>query len=292
MWKLRKPSISSVAVATALTLLGINLIPAAHATAIIGATFPQQVVQEMTSLQQYSQNVTAAMADVQTKMNTLNQYTTDLQNLASMPANAISKVTMPYQQAMYDYQQATGLMNEYQYMYGNLSNIQSGMAQQNLNILNSALSPQNYAAAVYQSQSAQAQANQAQIGSIVASMKNVQQRIPIIQAQQAQMAGISGNVGGFQLLSAQLTTLEKQNQQMLAAIQQAQLQKASVTATTLSTQQALSNSQQANNQYENAVTAAMQSAIPASTASAARADLNLNNRYSCIASGGTIMTCP
>lgn len=279
MWKLRKPSISSVAVATALTLLGINLIPAAHATAIIGATFPQQVVQEMTSLEQYSQNVTSAMADVQTKMNTLNQYTTDLQNLASMPANAISKVTMPYQQAMYDYQQATGLMNEYQYMYGNLSNIQSGMAQQNLNILNSALSPQNYAAAVYQSQSAQAQANQAQIGSIVASMKNVQQRIPIIQAQQAQMAGISGNVGGFQLLSAQLTTLEKQNQQMLAAIQQAQLQKASNVAVAATDMSAMNNQNNAANTYADQVAASVLSADAASKSSASQADAAmLSNR--------------
>jgi hypothetical protein len=52
------------------------------------------------------------------------------------------------------------------------------------------------------------------------------------------MAGISGNVGGFQTLSAQLTTLEQQNQLMLAAIKQAQLQKAQVTGSGLTAKQA------------------------------------------------------
>lgn len=292
MWKPRKPSISFVAVATSLTLLGINLIPAAHATAIIGATFPQQVVQEMTSLQQYGQNVTSAMADVQTKMNTLNQYMTDLQNLASMPTQAISKVTMPYQQAMYDYQQATGLMNQYKYMYGNLSNIQNGMAQQQMYMLNSALSPENYAAAVYQSQGYQAQQNQAQIGSIAASMQAVDNEAPIIQAQQANMPAISGNVGGFQQLSAQLTTLEQQNRLMLADIQQAQLQKQSVTATNISAANSLNYAEQAGNNYMNQVTASMASSNAQSQVYAQQADAGIKSQQSCIASGGTLFTCP
>ena len=292
MWKPQKPSISFVAVATSLTLLGINLIPAAHATAIIGATFPQQVVQEMTSLQQYGQNVTSAMADVQTKMNTLNQYMTDLQNLASMPTQAISKVTMPYQQAMYDYQQATGLMNQYKYMYGNLSNIQNGMAQQQMYMLNSALSPENYAAAVYQSQGYQAQQNQAQIGSIAASMQAVNNEAPIIQAQQANMPAISGNVGGFQQLSAQLTTLEQQNRLMLADIQQAQLQKQSVTATNISAANSLNYAEQAGNNYMNQVTASMASSNAQSQVYAQQADAGIKSQQSCIASGGTLFTCP
>jgi hypothetical protein len=292
MWKPRKPSISSVAVAAALTLLGINLIPAAHATAIVGATFPQQVVQEFTSLQQYAQNVTAAMADVQTKMNTLNQYTTDLQNLASMPTNAISKITMPAQQALYDYQQATGLMNQYKYMYGNLSNIQNGMAQQQSYMLNSALSPQNYAAAVYQSQGVQAQQNQAQIGSIAASMQAVNRTVPVIAQQQAAMPAISGNVNGFQKLSAQLTTLEQQNQQMLAAIQQAQLQKQSVTATNISAANSLNYAEHAGNNYMSEVTASMASSNAQSQGYAQQADAGIKSQQSCIASGGTLFTCP
>lgn len=225
--------------ATALTLLGINLIPAAHAgSSMVGATLPEQIVQEGTALQQYSKEVTSTLAAVQTQINTLNQYITDLQNLASLPAQELSKITMPYQQAMYDYQQATQLMNEYQSLYGNLKNIQSGMEQQDLNIINSALSPENYVAAVYQSQSAQEKANQAQIQSIVGSMQNVQRNIPIIQAQQAQMHDINGNVSGFQQLSAQLTTLENQNQEMLTAIQQAQLQKSQATGSELKKKQA------------------------------------------------------
>lgn len=292
MWKPRKPSIKYATIAVCLTLLGINLIPDAAATAVIGATFPQQVVQEMTALSQYSENVTSAMSDVQTKINTLNQYMTDLQNLATMPAQEISKITMPYQQAMYDYQEATGLMNEYQSLYGNLNNIQSGMAQQNLNILNSALSPENYAAAVYQSQSAEAQANQAQINSIVHSMQAVGKETPVIQAQQAQMAGISGNVGGFQLLSAQLTTLEKQNQQMLVAIQQAQLQKHINAQNSVAPGQALYKAQMAGNAYMDQVTASMASANAQSKIDAQQADATIKSQQSCIMHGGTLFTCP
>lgn len=279
MWKPRKPLIKVVSIVTALTLLGINLIPADAGTITGGATLPEQMVQEFTSLQKYTESVTSALSDVQTKINTLNQYMTDLQNLASLPAQEISKVTMPYQQAMYDYQEATGLMNEYQSLYGNLNNIQNGMAQQNMYILNSALSPENYAAAVYQSNTAQAQANQAQIASIVASMKNVQQRIPVIQAQQAQMAGISGNVGGFQLLSAQLTTLEKQNQQMLAAIQQAQLQKANAVSGGSTQMSAVNDQNHIANTYADQVAASVLSADAASKASANQADsAMLSNR--------------
>ena len=292
MWKPRKPLIRYATLSVCLTLLGINLIPEAAATAVIGATFPQQVVQEMTALQQYSESVTSAMADVQTKINTLNQYMADMQNLASMPAQEISKITMPAQQAMYDYQQASGLMNEYKYMYGNLSNIQSGMAQQNMYMLNSALSPENYAAAVYQSQTAQAQANQAQIGSIAASMQAVNQETPTILAQQAAMPAISGNVGGFQQLSAQLTTLEQQNQLMLAAIQQAQLQKQSVTATNLSAGRTLNYAEQAGNNYMNQVTASMASSNAQSKIYAQQADAGLQSQQKCIMNGGTLFTCP
>ena len=292
MWKPRKPSIKVVTVITALTLFGINLIPAADATAIIGATFPQQVVQEMTALEQYSQNVTSAMADVQTKINTLNQYTTDLQNLASMPAQEISKVTMPYQQAMYDYQQATGLMNEYQSLYGNLNNIQSGLAQQNMYILNSALSPENYAAAVYQSQSAQAQQNQAQINDMVHSMQALAPTWSAIQQQQAIAPGIGGNVQGFQELSAQMTTLEQQNQQMLADIQQAQLAKNMATATNISAANAINYGEQAGNNYMDQVTASMTSSNAQSKIYAKQADAGIKSQQSCIMNGGSLLTCP
>lgn len=292
MWKLRTHSIKAIGIVTALTLLGINLIPDADATAIIGATFPQQVVQEMTALEQYSQNVTSAMADVQTKINTLNQYMTDLQNLASMPAQEISKVTMPYQQAMYDYQQATGLMNEYQNLYGNLNNIQSGLAQQNMYILNSALSPENYAAAVYQSQSAQAQQNQAQINDMVHSMQALAPTWSAIQQQQAIAPGIGGNVQGFQELSAQMTTLEQQNQQMLADIQQAQLAKNMATATNISAANALNYGEQAGNNYMDQVTASMASSNAQSKIYAQQADAGIKSQQSCIMNGGSLLTCP
>lgn len=292
MWKPRKPSIKVISIVMALMLLGINLIPIADATAIIGATFPQQVVQEMTALEQYSQNVTSAMADVQTKINTLNQYTTDLQNLASMPAQEISKVTMPYQQAMYDYQQATGLMNEYQSLYGNLNNIQSGLAQQNMYILNSALSPENYAAAVYQSQSAQAQQNQAQINDMVHSMQALAPTWSAIQQQQAIAPGIGGNVQGFQELSAQMTTLEQQNQQMLADIQQAQLAKNMATATNISAANAINYGEQAGNNYMDQVTASMTSSNAQSKIYAKQADAGIKSQQSCIMNGGSLLTCP
>jgi hypothetical protein len=87
------------------------------------------------------------------------------------------------------------------------------------------------------------------------------------------MAGISGNVGGFQTLSAQLTTLEQQNQLMLAAIKQAQLQKNNVTGSTISAQQ-LAQMRQGIYAYqqEQSMNALQQSAAAtASSASAAAA---------------------
>lgn len=292
MWKPHTHSIKSVAIAVAVTL-GINLIPDADAGTLTGgATFPEQIVQEFTALQQYGESVTSALSDVQTKINTLNQYMTDLQNLATMPAREISKVTMPFQQAMYDYQQATGLMNEYQSLYGNLTNIQSGMAQQNLYILNSALSPENYAAAVYQSQGVQAQANQAQIASIAASMAATNSEIPVIQQQQAAIPSISGNVSGFQQLSAQLTILEKQNRLMLQAIQQAQLQKTEATATNISAANADNYAEQAGNNYMDQALASMANANTQSKAYAQQADAGIKSQQSCIMHGGSVFTCP
>ncbi|WP_163056980.1 hypothetical protein [Acidithiobacillus ferrooxidans] len=297
MWKPRTHSIKSGAVTIAVALtLGINLIPAAGAGTLTGgATFPEQIVQEFTALEQYGKNITAAEADLSTQMNTLNQYTADLQNLASMPSEGLSQITMPFQQAMYDYQQATGLMNEYRYMYGNLSNIQNGMAQQQMYMLNSALSPQDYAAAVYQEQGYQAQLNQAQIGSIAASMRAIDQETPIIQQQQATLPAISGNVAGFQQLSAQLTTLEQQNQLMLADIQQAQMQKATsaaATATNISEDNAQNYAEQAGNNYMDQVTASMANSNAQSKAYAQQADAGIQSQQSCIMNGGTLFTCP
>ncbi|MHB1643263.1 MAG: hypothetical protein ACYCS8_11505 [Acidithiobacillus sp.] len=275
MWKPRTHSIKSVVTAVALTL-GINLIPAAGAgTFTGGATFPEQIVQEFTALEQYGKNVTAAEADLSTQMNTLNQYTADLQNLASMPSEGLSQITMPFQQAMYDYQQATGLMNEYRYMYGNLSNIQNGMAQQQMYMLNSALSPQDYAAAVYQEQGYQAQQNQAQIASIAASMQAVDQEGPLIQQQQAALPTISGNVAGFQHLSAQLTVLEQQNRLMLADIQQAQMQKENNDLDANTQMAAVNNQNQAANAYADKVGASILSADAAAQASAQQADATM-----------------
>lgn len=275
MWKPRTHSIKSVATAVALTL-GINLIPAAGAGTLTGgATFPEQIVQEFTALEQYGKNVTAAEADLSTQMNTLNQYTADLQNLASMPSEGLSQITMPFQQAMYDYQQATGLMNEYRYMYGNLSNIQNGMAQQQMYMLNSALSPQDYAAAVYQEQGYQAQQNQAQIASIAASMQAVDQEGPLIQQQQAALPAISGNVAGFQQLSAQLTVLEQQNRLMLADIQQAQMQKENNGLDGNTQMAAVNNQNQAANAYADKVGASILSADAAAQASAQQADATM-----------------
>lgn len=284
MWKPRTHSIKSVVTAVALTL-GINLIPAAGAgTFTGGATFPEQIVQEFTALEQYGKNVTAAEADLSTQMNTLNQYTADLQNLASMPSEGLSQITMPFQQAMYDYQQATGLMNEYRYMYGNLSNIQNGMAQQQMYMLNSALSPQDYAAAVYQEQGYQAQQNQAQIASIAASMQAVDQEGPLIQQQQAALPAISGNVAGFQQLSAQLTVLEQQNRLMLADIQQAQMQKMA-TAPTVSAQQ-LAQMRQGIYAYQQEQSMnALQASAAATESSANSAAASWNAYQQCQAKG-------
>jgi hypothetical protein len=182
---------------------------------------------------------------------------------------------MPFQQAMYDYQQATGLMNEYRYMYGNLSNIQNGMAQQQMYMLNSALSPQDYAAAVYQEQGYQAQQNQAQIASIAASMQAVDQEGPLIQQQQAALPAISGNVAGFQQLSAQLTVLEQQNRLMLADIQQAQMQKENNGLDGNTQMAAVNNQNQAANAYADKVGASILSADAAAQASAQQADATM-----------------
>ncbi|EGQ61872.1 hypothetical protein GGI1_09448 [Acidithiobacillus sp. GGI-221] len=99
-------------------------------------------------------------------------------------------------------------------------------------------------------------------------------------------------MGGFQALSAQLTTLEQQNQQMLAAIQQAQLQKRINTKTSGFQGQAQYNAQMAGNAYMDQVTASMASANAQSKIDAQQADATIKSQQSCIMHGGTLFTCP
>ena len=275
-----------------LAMLGIIAIPAAHAGTLTGgATFPEQIVQEFTALQQYSREVTSALANVYTEMNTLNSYQTQLQNLMSMPQESLSQITMPFQQALYDYNQAQSLRYEYQNLYGNLSNIGNVMQQQQLNMVNSALSPQDYANAVFQSQTQEAQANQAAIQSAANSMQAVNAEIPAIQAQQAKIPALSGNVAGFQQLSSQLSTIEHQNQLLLTAIDQAQLQKNMRQRQSANITQAMN--QQANQNYARSQTAisSMNSAINNAISGESQTNQALTSYGQCMLHGGTILTC-
>lgn len=183
-----------------------------------GATFPEQIVQEGTSLMSYAKEVTTALSSVQNEINTLNSYETDLQNLMSLPARELSKITTPIQQMEYNYQEAMNLENEYKSMYGSLSNIKSTVEQQNLDILNSSLSPRDYLNTVETAQTQTEKESREQIQQAAHSMQNVDKLAPIIQSQENADSGIDSNIGGQMAVSKELNTIEQQNQILLQDI--------------------------------------------------------------------------
>lgn len=205
--------------------LGINLIPSmAYAGAVTGgATLPEQIVQEVTALQNYAKNITTALSSVQNEINTLNSYMTELQNLATLPSREISKITTPIQQMEYNYNEIMGLKNEYQQLYGNLSNIQSTVEQQNLDILNSALSPENYLNTVETAQTNTAAQTRAQIQEAANSMQAVDKLAPEIESQSNEASAIDGNTSGQVEMAKELNTIEQQNQILLQDISSAQM---------------------------------------------------------------------
>lgn len=204
---------------------GIIMIPlsASAGTLTGGATLPEQIVQEATALQSYAKNVTTALSSVQNEINTLNSYMTELHNLATLPARELSKITTPIQQMEYNYEEVQGLMSEYKSLYGNLSNIQQTVEQQNLDILNSSLSPEDYLNTVETAQSNTASETRAEIASAAKSMQAVDSLTPKIEEQSQAIPGISGNTQGEMQMASELNTIEQQNQLLLSAIDQAQL---------------------------------------------------------------------
>ena len=284
---------SAVAMSATLLLCGPAVAMAGTFTG--GATFPEQIVQEVTSLQKYAQEVTGVEAQVQTQMNTLQSYAAQMQNLMTLPAQAISQVTMPVQQMEYNYNSAMGLMSEYQNLYGNLHNIQQTVAQQNGYILNSSLSPQDYLNTVESAQTNTAAITRAQIQSTANSMQAADALIPQIAAQTTalQQHGYTGNTADMMHLGSELNTIEQQNQLMLAAINQSKLaaenrrnlREAETAATESATNPAamLATSQ-------NAV-AKTASAMNGTAADSAAAASNITGFLSCIKNGGTYATC-
>ena len=188
-----------------------------------GATFPEQIVHETTSLMSYAKEMTTAMASVQNEINTLNSYETDLQNLMSMPAQELSKITTPIQQMEYNYNEVMNLESEYRQMYGSLSNIKSTVEQQNLDILNSSLSPQNYLNTVESANTQVAAQTRAQIQQAAQSMQNVDRLTPQIEAQSQAIGKIDGNTSGQMEMANELNTIEQQNQILLQDISSSEL---------------------------------------------------------------------
>lgn len=204
--------------------VGINLIPGtANATSIIGATLPEQIVQEVTQLQTYAKDVTTALSSVQTQINTLNGYMTDLQNLATLPSREISKITTPIQQMEYNYEEVMGLKNEYEDLYGNLANIQQTVEQQNLDILNSSLTPEDYLNTVETAQTNTAAQTRATLQEAANSMRAVDKLAPEIEAQSHMASRIDGNTSGQMEMAKELNTIEQQNQILLQDINSAQM---------------------------------------------------------------------
>ena len=269
--------------------------PAMSGTLTGGATLPEQVVQEITGLQSYAKAATSAMSGVQTQMNTLNSYMVQLQNMMSLPAQAISQITMPAQQMLYNYNEAQGLMSEYQSMYGNLSNIQQTVTQQNMDILNSSLSPQNYLNTVETAQGNTAAQTRAQIQSAANSMQAVDQLGPKIMAQSQAIhgGGYNGNTSSLQQLGSELNTIEQQNQYLLAAVNQANLAKANRVNNRQTDVTAVTSSAVRGQIIQGNVSAVTNMAATAAAMSAAGSAINrpYNNYAHCILQGGTAISC-
>jgi DNA repair exonuclease SbcCD ATPase subunit len=226
MFKKRNVLAKSVRVALwAMGFAGINLIPgfAVAGTLTGGATLPEQVVQEVTQLQTYAKDVTTALSSVQTEINTLNGYMTDLQNLATLPSREISKITTPIQQMEYNYDEVMGLKNEYEDLYGNLANIQQTVEQQNLDILNSSLTPEDYLNTVETAQTNTAAQTRATLQEAANSMRAVDKLAPEIEAQSHMASRIDGNTSGQMEMAKELNTIEQQNQILLQDINSAQM---------------------------------------------------------------------
>lgn len=276
-------------------LSGLFMVPAAAnaGTFTGGATFPEQIVQEATSLEDYAKNVTTALSSVQNEINTLNGYMTDLQNLATLPAREIGKITMPIQQMEYNYEEVQGLMSEYKSMYGNLSNIQQTVEQQNADILNSSLSPEDYLNAVETSQSNSAAQARAAINSAANSMKAVNKLAPEIENQSSNIPYISGNTGGQMQIASELSTIEQQNQLLLSAINQAQLKHNTMQSHELKFQHIAESATDMKSQIKDAKDLGSNSATMGKTYSteSSTANKNITNYANCIGNGGTYLTC-
>ncbi|MDD2751189.1 hypothetical protein, partial [Acidithiobacillus sp.] len=160
---------------------------------------------------------------VQTQINTLNGYMTDLQNLATLPSREISKITTPIQQMEYNYDEVMGLKNEYEDLYGNLANIQQTVEQQNLDILNSSLTPEDYLNTVETAQTNTAAQTRATLQEAANSMRAVDKLAPEIEAQSHMASRIDGNTSGQMEMAKELNTIEQQNQILLQDINSAQM---------------------------------------------------------------------
>ena len=298
MCKKRSVSASTIRLSAGFSLILWVLLtnsPAMAGTLTGGATLPEQVVQEITGLQSYAQEATSAMSGVQTQMNTLNSYMVQLQNMMSLPAQEISQITMPAQQMLYNYNEAQGLMSEYQSMYGNLSNIQQTVTQQNMDILNSSLSPQDYLNTVETAQGNTAALTRAQLQSTANSMQAVDALGPQIMAQSQAIhgGGYNGNTRSLEQLGSELNTIEQQNQYLLAALNQANLARTQRLSTheaedaAAASSAALAAQEQSN---ANAVTA-FGNMANGSAASAGALGNGEQTFMQCVANGGTYATC-
>ncbi|MGK9451703.1 hypothetical protein [Acidithiobacillus caldus] len=274
---------------------GIIMIPLSVSAGTLtgGATLPEQIVQEATALQTYAKNVTTALASVQNEINTLNSYMTELQNLASLPARELSKLTMPIQQMEYNYDRAQELMSEYQSLYGNLSNIQQTVEQQNLDILNSSLSPEDYLNTVETAQTNTAAETRAQIASAARSMQAVDSLTPKIEEQSQAIPGISGNTAGQMQMASELNTIEQQNQLLLSAIDQAQLARSQRRSIRESEDQVADSRTDINALTQSAEEMKKSAEIMQKNfdAEANAASAMQNSEASCIDRGGTYLTC-
>lgn len=272
--------------------VGINLIPGtANATSIIGATLPEQIVQEVTQLQTYAKDVTTALSSVQTQINTLNGYMTDLQNLATLPSREISKITTPIQQMEYNYEEVMGLKNEYEDLYGNLANIQQTVEQQNLDILNSSLTPENYLKTVETAQTNTAAQTRATLQEAANSMRAVDKLAPEIEAQSNEASAIDGNTSGQVEMAKELNTIEQQNQILLQDINSAQMARSHRLAVREDEEQVVeinhASSYQSDKNAENAASQGL-AAIPSEIKSG---ESEMKTYNSCLEDGGNFISC-
>lgn len=275
--------------------LGINLIPgmAMAGTLTGGATLPEQVVQEVTALQSYAKNVTTALSSVQNEINTLNSYMTQLQNLTTLPARELGKITTPIQQMEYNYQEIMGLKDEYQDLYGNLSDIQRTVEQQNLDILNSDLSPEDYLNTVETANTRIAKQSKLQIQQAANSMIASDKLVPEIEAQSKTDGSIASNIGGQEAVAKELNTVEQQNEILLQDIASAQMAKNKRLETHEMESEVVNNPVAMAALYKSNADAQKDLQTATSQASSAWKSYgkSVNTFNSCIDNGGTYLSC-